>query len=248
MRPTTLTLAAAALLLLATPATSAEEPFDDAEIFFELNNTDGDLGIHASIDGEPWRDLEIENHRERMNLKIRAFGRMRRQGLTQLDFESAEPPFSELDPAAFFRRFPEGIWEISGTTIEGDELESEVLVSHVMAAPPANVTLSGVAAAPDCDADPLPAVGTPVVISWDPVTTSHPTIGKTGPVEVVRYQLVVEREEPTPLSISIELPPDVTSFEIPEDFTDLGEEFKFEILVREATGNQTAIESCFELE
>lgn len=27
-----------------------EIPFDEAEIFFELNNTDGDLGIHALID------------------------------------------------------------------------------------------------------------------------------------------------------------------------------------------------------
>ena len=30
---------------------------DEHELFFELNDTDGDLGIHASIDGgpPPWR-------------------------------------------------------------------------------------------------------------------------------------------------------------------------------------------------
>jgi hypothetical protein len=31
----------------------ANDEFDEAEIFFELNNTDGDLGIHALIDACP---------------------------------------------------------------------------------------------------------------------------------------------------------------------------------------------------
>ena len=34
-----------------------EIPFAEAEIFFELNNTDGDLGIHFSIDGEGWKRI-----------------------------------------------------------------------------------------------------------------------------------------------------------------------------------------------
>ena len=32
-----------------------EIPFDEAKIFFELNNTDGDLGIHALVDGDAWK-------------------------------------------------------------------------------------------------------------------------------------------------------------------------------------------------
>ena len=36
-----------------------EIPFDEAIVFFELNNTDGDLGIHSLIDGEPWKRLEL---------------------------------------------------------------------------------------------------------------------------------------------------------------------------------------------
>jgi hypothetical protein len=67
-------------------------------------------------------------------------------------------------------------------------------------------------------------------------------------MNVEKYQLVVEREEPSLLVLNVDLPPDVTSFEVPEDFTALGEAFKFEILVRAGNGNQTAIESCFELE
>jgi hypothetical protein len=86
-----------------------------------------------------------------------------------------------------------------------------------------------------------------VTISWDPVTTSHPTIGKSGAVEVEHYQLVLEREEPSLLVFSVELPPDLTAFTFPEDFIALGDEFKFEIIVKAANGNQTAVESCFEI-
>ena len=226
-----------------------EIPFDEAFVFFELNDTDGDLGIHALIDGEPWKKLEIEGPNGREILRIGVKGRLKRQGLTELFFESAEPTFDELPPEEFFDRFPEGEYEIEGMTLEGDELESTAEVTHLMPAPPENVTVSGIAAAEDCDADLLPLVSDPVIISWDPVTESHPDLGRTGePIEVVKYQVIVEREEPTLLELSVDLPPSVTEFEVPAGFIALGEEFKFEILVREASGNQTAIESCFLVE
>lgn len=223
-------------------------PFADANIFFELNNTDGDLGIHALIDGEPWRKLEIRDLRKRKMLDIMVQGRLKRQGLTEIFFESAEPIFDELDPEDFFLRFPEGEYKISGRSLEREKLESMSELTHLMPAPPGNVSISGVPAAEDCDADPLPSVSDPVVIDWDPVTLSHPDLGRTNePLDVVHYQVVVEEEE-SELLLSVELPPDVTELEIPSGFIALGEEFKFEILVREASGNQTAVESCFEIE
>ena len=242
-----LILGAAAPELWAEDDDDDEIPFDEAQIFFELNNTDGDLGIHALIDGEPWKRLSIEDLRERKMLDIKVKGRLRKQGLTEIFFESAEPTFDELDPADFFRRFPAGEYEVEGITLEGEELESEVELTHLLPAPPGNIKLNGIPAAEDCDADPLPAVGTPVVISWDPVTLSHPDLGRTNePIDVVRYQVVVEQED-LGLAFSVELPPDITEVQIPEAFTKLGEEFKFEILVREDSGNQTAVESCFEI-
>ena len=113
-----------------------EMPFSEAEIFFELNNTDGDLGIHALIDGDPWDHMEIEDPKERRMLNVRVSGRLRRQGLTEIFFESAEPTFDELTPKRFFRRFPKGTYEVEGWTLEGDELESEMLLTHVIPAPP----------------------------------------------------------------------------------------------------------------
>ena len=254
-------LAAGAALVLgsAVPEGWAKDgkeiPFAEGNIFFELNDTDEDLGIHALIDGEPWKRLEIQDPNERRMLLVSVNGRLRRQGLTELFFESAEPPFESddpnevtLSPEDFFLRFPEGKYEIEGMTLGGRELESTAEVTHLMPATPDNISVSGIAAAEDCDVVPLPAVTGPVVISWDPVTESHPEIGRTGEmIEVVKYQVVVEREEPDLLVLSVDLPPAATQFEVPSDFIALGDEFKFEILVREASGNQTAVESCFEV-
>ena len=80
------------------------QPFAQAELFVELNDTDGDLGLHAAIDGGTWIALEVEDPRERPLLDIVSAGRLRSQGLTQLAFESQEPSFDELDPATFFGR------------------------------------------------------------------------------------------------------------------------------------------------
>lgn len=225
-----------------------ETPFDEARLFFELNDTDGDLGIHSLIDGDAWKRLEIDDPNDVRMLDVFVRGRLRKQGLTEVFFESAEPRFDELAPEKFFKRFPEGVYDFSGLTLEGQELDSEVTLSHILAAPPNNIRISGVASAENCDADPLPSVSAPVTISWDPVTQSHPEIGKTGAVEVDHYQLVVEREEPTLLVLSVELPPDLTQFTVPDDFVGLGDAFKFEIIVRATNGNQTAVESCFEIE
>lgn len=241
-------LMATTVLVLATAAppswAQGEMPFGEANLFFELNDTDGDLGIHSLIDGEAWKSLEIEDPFQRVMLNVLVNGRLGKQGLTELFFESAEPPFDVLSPEQFFRRFPEGRYEISAVTLAGGELEDTVRISHIMPGPPENVLLSGVPAAEDCDAVPLPSLGEPVVISWDPVTESHPEIGTPGRrIEVEHYQLVVEREG---LVLSVELPPDVTEFEVPAALTAPGDEIKFEILVRAAgSGNQTAIESCF---
>jgi hypothetical protein len=231
-------------LAAATPAVQAAE-FSEAELFFELNNTDGDLGIHASIDGGPYSNLEIEDPNERRILLVRASGHLAKQGLTQLFLESAEPRFDELAPAEFFRRFPEGTYEIGAKSLEGEEIEATVVLSHVLAAPVGNIMVNEDEAAENCDATTLPSVSEPVIIDWDPVTTSHPTLGKPGAVEIVRYQFFVEQGD---VKVAVDLPPTQTQFLVPSEIIALGdtnEPFKFEIIARTATGNNTAIETCF---
>ncbi len=262
MRPKNLLLTSGiAAALAASPLTVADEhdeedelEFDVAEVFFELNNTDGDLGIHALIDGEPWKRLAIEDHRERKIMKVNARGRLRRQGITEIFFESAEPTFDELPAEAFFSRFPQGTYEVEGRTLDGQEIESETEITHAMPAPP-EPTVNG-EFSDDCDAD-VPGVSAPVVISWPAVTTTHPELGDpqgSDDITIVNYQVVVEAdiiiddEEFTTIFSAI-VPPDVTSMTIPDEFLAQGDgEFKYEVLAREESYNQTAVESCFELE
>ncbi|MCH9693350.1 MAG: hypothetical protein K0U72_02475 [Gammaproteobacteria bacterium] len=255
---------AAIVAVTASPALlvadDEETPFAVAEIFFELNNTDGDLGIHSLIDGEPWKRLTIEDKNERTLLNARVKGRLRRQGLTEIFFESAEPQFDDLAPATFFRRFPAGTYEVEGITLDGEELESETELTHAMPAPP-NPTVNGTAVAMQCDDEEpgydAPTVEGDVVIAWDPVARTHASLGNpqdSPDISIFNYQLVVEAELETPNGeefasvLSVILPPGVTAMTVPEEFLTQSDTFKYEVLAREVSWNQTAIESCFLLQ
>ena len=166
--------------------------------------------------------------------------------MTELFFESAEPSFDELNPKKFFKRFPEGVYEIEGVTLDGEELENEIFLSHVIPAAPANVTVNGQEAAEDCDGD-LPEVSVPITLSWDAVVNSHEELGKEGDVTVRYYEVVVEIDDSDYKSASI-VPAGITEWTLADDeFFQLSEEgeYKFEILVRAENGNKSATESCF---
>lgn len=245
-------LALTTLLMLAAAvpglAQEVEAPFSVAKVFFQLNDTDGDLGFHAIIDGEPWKTLAIESPSERTLLSISTRSQLRLQGLTELRFESAEPNFDDLDPSEFFSRFPPGIYEVEATTLDGGELESEVEITHVLPAAPENLRVSGMPVPEDCDEGPVPVIAGAVVISWDAVTTSHPEIGDAGPIDIVRYELAVEREAPTALTLTADLEPGTTTFTVPSELIASGDEIKFQVLATDAGGNETSSESCFEVE
>lgn len=179
-----------ATIFVATPAlVFADEPLDEAELFFELNDTDGDLGIHGFADGDEWKELEIEapNGRELMEIDVKS--KLKRQGVTELFFESAEPTFDELSPRRFFRRFPEGYYEIEVELLDGDELESNVWLSHIIPAAP-EATADGTSdpqGGCTCDEEDLEdgeicpnipvitaaAAADGITIAWPAVTQSH---------------------------------------------------------------------------
>ena len=70
-----------------------------------------------------------------------------------------------------------------------------------------------------------------------PPDIGNPTAAR---IKVARYEVVVEREEPTLLVYSIELPGDLPAYQVtvPPEFIALGEEFKYEILVRAGTATR----------
>lgn len=260
-------IAGAALLVVGTAAFADDHDededeleFDETEIFFELNDTDGDLGIHALIDGDGWKRLTMVGPDGNRMLHVRVKSNLRRQGLTEFFFESAEPTFDEVAPQTFFARFPAGEYEVEGETIDGREIEGETLVSHAMPSPP-QPTVNGYGFDTDCDDEDFVKVTEPVMIAWPPVTMSHPEAEGAGagvqppvPVDIHNYQVVVEAElemgdgSEFASVFSIILPPDTLTVTVPPEILALSDEFKYEVLAREASYNQTAVESCFALE
>lgn len=258
-----------------------ELELDEAYLYFELNDTDGDLGIHGKADGDAWKRMKIEGPNDRNLLNIRVRSRLRRQGLTELFFESAEPTFDELDPEVFFSRFPEGAYEWEGVTLDYEEIEGEVYLSHRIPAAPV-VSNVGNDVAPAADECWDPGDVDEVVIDWNPVTHTHASLGSDtgaalGDNKVIYYEFVVEIDG-TEFKSTALIPPDVTEWTVPEEFIELAEdltvededtgeevpveEIKFEIIVRVETGegedddgetiesrpgNQSAVESCFEI-
>jgi hypothetical protein len=230
-----LTLAAAAALHGTTSIAIAQS--SETRIFLELNDTDGDLGINASIDGDAWTELRIDGAGGRM-LEVVSRGRLRTQGLTQLTLESAKP---SLPPAEFLRRFTEGRYQVTGRRLNGSAFTSASQLSHVLAAPPGNIFINGVRAAASCGAPP-PTVVAPVTVEWDPVTRAHPTIGKRGTVTINRYQVFAEGTGVG--KVAVDLPRTRTSFRIPSEGISGGLN-KLTIIARTSSGNQTAVETCF---
>ena len=218
-----------------------EIPFTVGQVLIQLNDTDGDLGFHARVDGDAWKRVRIFDPKERKLFDLRIRGRLRRQGLTELSFESAEPTFDELAPDVFFKRFPEGEYEIEGVGIDGRELESTSAFSHLIPAAPDNLTVSGAPASEDCEVH-VPFVGSPVEIAWDPVDSSHPELGRPGDVIIDSYEVSVEAETVT---LVIDVDGGTTAVAVPDGAIPSGEEVKYQVLVREAGGNEASSESCF---
>ena len=238
----------ASAVALAAPAWADDDdedeiPFAEAQVLVQLNDTDGDLGFHARIDGDAWKRVTIESPSGRKLLNIRLRGKLRRQGLTELAFESAEPTFDELPPGVFFRRFPEGEYEIEGRGLDGSEMESTSILSHLIPAAPGNLRVSGDPAPATCDGTiPIPVASEPIIIAWDAVVSSHAELGRSGDVEVDSYELAVEGDS---VDYTVNVEADVTEVELAMGALPSGEQIKYQVLVREAEGNESSSESCF---
>ncbi len=230
--------AAMTMPTLAVADDDDELEFDEAQLYFELNDTDGDLGIHGKVDGEEWKWVAIEDPNERRIMYVLARGGVRQQGLTELFFESAEPTFDDLDPEVFFNRFPEGLYEWEGKTLDWKEIEGEVFLSHVIPAAPEVLRVGMDKVGPGEDECWEPDTDGGVTIRWGAVTESHfekwtdeygdPVdedkipLGDSGDVEVLYYEFVAEIDG-TDLKATAILPPDVTKWRVPKRFINLAD-------------------------
>lgn len=205
--------------------------FDDASIIIEVNATDGDAGIQIFMDGEGWRAMTVTDPTGRRQLELNAEAGIGAQGLTEFFFESAEPSFDEQPLSELLARFPEGEYTYTGETIDGEEISGSAVLSHTIPAAP--VTSPG--------NDEVVSAADPVVIAWEEVT-------EPADVEIVGYQVIVEREEPVLRVFSVDMPADARRVTVPAEFIEADANYKYEVLAIDASGNQTITEVEFETE
>ena len=211
-----------------------EVELDEAEVFIEFNSTDTDFGIQFFWDGEPWEKMKVEGPDGKTVLKVKVSKSVKKQGLTEGFFESAEPPASVLPMKEFLKRFPAGDYEFEGKTLEGKEIEGETELTHIIPAPPKNLS-------PKQGAEVSPSL--PLVVSFDAVTKDLD--GES--LEPELYQVVVETENDILRVFSIILEGDVSSpsVTVPPEFLQPDTEYKFEVIVQEESGNRTISETEF---
>ncbi|MCI0656707.1 MAG: hypothetical protein L0170_06500 [Acidobacteria bacterium] len=234
MRTLAVVLAGLVTVQVAAPVLWAL-PLSATLIRIEVNATDGDAGIQIFLDGEGWTRLEVFDPNGQQILDFSANGGVEQQGITELFFESAEPSFEEQTLEELFLLFPAGMYKFEATTDEGKKLTGKATLSHAIPAGPEVISP---------EEDEVLDAGSPVVISWEPVTDPFPETDLA--VNVVAYQVIVEQVKPQSVRVfSITLPATTSQVTLPAELIQGNAEYKFEVLAIEAGGNQTITESTF---
>ena len=204
--------------------------------------------------------IEAPNERTLLNITVRS--RLRRQGLTELFFESAEPTFDELDPEVFFARFPEGVYEWEGLTTEYEEIEGEVFLSHIIPAAPVVAMVGNKSENPGFDEEGDKECWEPnapnngVLIKWEAVDQSHfdkwsdpeaeplpgeekIPLGASGELEdVLYYEFVAEIDDTEYKSTAI-VTPKTTQWTVSKEFITLAKSVMVE---DEETGEEVPVD------
>lgn len=147
-------------------------PFADAEVFFEFNTTDDDLGFQLALDADGWNRVQLSGPDRAGLVQIAAHGNLAELGITELRFESAEP-----SPAEVLALFPPGEYKLRGRTVEGDRLLSTSELSHDFAPAPIFSPSGGQVVDPD-----------DTVVTWDAPGAEEVEIiieGEDGTLDVV---------------------------------------------------------------
>lgn len=241
------------------PCPGTDDGLDACRAYIEINATDGDVGFHAKADAEGWKRAAIFDPTGRPVMLTTALGPLRRQTITELFFESEEPPcwFEEgnedvdwdedevVSVPQFLERFPAGEYQFRVTLPQGGMLAGSTNMSHALPAAPEDLAFDD------------------NVISWIPGST----LGRCEPdggsgaasVPIVAYQVVLEpdvdAEEPADELAAAQIfdvlvPGDVTAVSVPADYVATYPEntpAKIEIIAIErrdngSFGNQVAAE------
>ena len=92
---------------------------------------------------------------------------------------------------------------------------------------------------PASGADCARRVPLPVVIAWEPVTTSISGL----PLDIKGYELIVENDKD--LNFDVKFPAGIHELTVPNGLLKPATDYIFEVLAVEEGGNQTITEGCF---
>ena len=195
---------------------SAAVPFADAELFFELNSTDNDLGLQLFLDSDDgWRRVRVLDPGRREIVLLQAAGRLSRLGITELRFESAEP-----SPEEVLALFPPGEYRFRGRTVAGGFLASAAELSHEF--PPApTFSPSGGVVVDARDA----------VVEWNAPAAEQ-------------VEIIIEQDELEHV-LDVTLSGSTRRLRVPPQFLTPGREYKIEVLSTGENGNRIISESTF---
>jgi hypothetical protein len=212
------------VILLSIPVIKAvawepPTPFEEVAMYVEQNFTDGDTEVvltgTAGDDG--LQTLAVKRPDGRLVLSL--VSPRNQLGIREFHFESPEPPGE-----AVLEGYPEGRYVFIGSTTAGERLRSAIRFSHELPNPTTLI-------APP-DEGVVPAGG--VTIQWTPVANA------------VQYILELENESADPeQSLTFNLPPSATSFEVPANLVVADAEYQVGIGAVNEFGNIVFVETTF---
>jgi hypothetical protein len=240
-------LAALALQALAGGPAQAQTRFEEADIFFELNATARDVGVHVSLDAGSWKELQILDPRGRKVIAVEPEGSAERIGLTELFFEGEEPSLREVPFSRFLALFPVGSYVFRGRTTGNQLLRS---TDRLTADLPCPVRLTSPAADGRLPLDGLTVRWTAPAGTYDP---DRQLCRGRDRVRIAGFQVVVEfvKEERDFLrEFSVILSPGARRVQVPPQFLREGARFpdtalRVEVLALERSGNKTITERLY---
>lgn len=214
----------------------------DAKLNIEHNATDNDTGFQGFVDSEGWEYLTVIGPEGKV-LTFNGEGKLGNLGLTELFFETVEPANADVPIADMLAKLPEGNYEFGGPATEAGEkmgyTRGIAKLTHAIPAGPVLLTPKE---------KEIVSSGDNLVVSWGAVTK---TITGSN-VKIISYQLIIEEDANPhphmigkPNSLSMYLPPSVTTISIDKSFLKPNTNYKWEVLAIEESGNQTLSSSEF---
>ena len=261
--PSTRSLALATTVCTCALAGSVSDTFaqegpewSELRTLIEVNATDGDAGFQVLMDGDDWVAATIRDPDGKKIYQVNGGGAVSDQGLTENFFESAEPDCSEpgASLADVLGRFPEGVYDFSGRSVDNEPFDGEAALTHSLPAVPTEL-----AAVTDNS----------VRLEWS-WPGAMPGLGNCPDLEMLAdlltmeddlfgFQIVVGSEFDPLFEFIIELPSDAREVIIPDGYLEGDADYKFEVVAigagadpetpdeldNELRGNQTIAEQNF---